>query len=113
MTGQEELRRASARLRHDITRPSWPGNLLIECSGLEPGELPVDDVELWLQLAAGVVMHQGGLGEVATGEGKTLVAAMPSFLNALVGQGMKETRGRANPEALRRLLEERLGIGGE
>jgi hypothetical protein len=59
MTGQEELRRASARLRHDITRPSWPGNLLIECSGLEPGELPADDAELWLQLAAGVASPEG------------------------------------------------------
>ena len=54
-----ELRRASARLRQDIVRPGWPGRLLIECSGLRPDELPDDDAELWLRLAAGVASPQG------------------------------------------------------
>jgi hypothetical protein len=56
---REELRRASARLRHDIARPGWPGRLLIECSGLHPKNLPADDTELWLRLAAGVASPQG------------------------------------------------------
>ena len=56
---QEELRRASARLRQDISRPGWPGHLLFECSGLRPDELPADDTELWLRLAAGVASPQG------------------------------------------------------
>jgi hypothetical protein len=56
---REELRRASARLRQDIARPGWPGHLLIECSGLRPDELPADDTELWLRLAAGVASPQG------------------------------------------------------
>ncbi len=56
---QEELRRASARLRQDIARPGWPGRLLIECSVLTPDDLPADDTELWLQLAAGVASPQG------------------------------------------------------
>jgi len=51
---REELRRANARLRQDIARPGRPGRLLIECSGLRPRELPADDAELWLLLAAGV-----------------------------------------------------------
>ena len=55
----EDLRRASARLRQDIARPGWPGALLIECSGLRPDELPADDTELWLRLAAGVASPQG------------------------------------------------------
>jgi hypothetical protein len=54
-----ELRRASARLRQDIARPGWPGRLLIECSGLRPGELPADDTELWLRLATGVASPRG------------------------------------------------------
>ena len=54
-----ELRRASARLRQDITRPGWPGQLLIECSGLRPEDLPADDTELWLRLAAGVASPRG------------------------------------------------------
>ena len=44
-----------------------------------------------VQLAGGVVMHFGGLAEVATGEGKTLVAALPAFLNALAGKGAHVT----------------------
>jgi preprotein translocase subunit SecA len=44
-----------------------------------------------VQLAAGVIMHQGALAELATGEGKTLVAALPAFLNALVGKGVHVT----------------------
>jgi hypothetical protein len=56
---REELRRASARLRQDIARPGWPGRLLIECSGLSADELPTDDTELWLRLAAGVASPQG------------------------------------------------------
>jgi hypothetical protein len=56
---QAELRRASARLRQDIARPGWPGRLLIECSGLQPEDLPADDSELWLRLAAGVASPRG------------------------------------------------------
>ena len=56
---REELRRASARLRQDIARPGWPGRLLIECSGLRQKDLPADDTELWLRLAAGVASPQG------------------------------------------------------
>jgi hypothetical protein len=56
---QAELRRASARLRQDITRPGWPGQLLIECSGMRPEDLPADDTELWLRLAAGVASPRG------------------------------------------------------
>ena len=55
----EDLRRASDRLRQDIARPGWPGALLIECSGLRADELPADDTELWLRLAAGVASPQG------------------------------------------------------
>jgi preprotein translocase subunit SecA len=44
-----------------------------------------------VQLAAGVVMHQGGLAELVTGEGKTLCASFPAFLNALVGKGVHVT----------------------
>lgn len=40
-----------------------------------------------VQLVAGVVLHEGGLAELATGEGKTLCAVPPTFLNALPGKG--------------------------
>jgi preprotein translocase subunit SecA len=44
-----------------------------------------------VQLAAGVVMHKGALAELATGEGKTLTATLPVFLNALMGKGVHVT----------------------
>jgi preprotein translocase subunit SecA len=44
-----------------------------------------------VQLAGGVVMHHGAIAELATGEGKTLTACLPTFLNALVGKGVHIT----------------------
>jgi preprotein translocase subunit SecA len=44
-----------------------------------------------VQLAAGAVMHFGGLVELATGEGKTVTASSPAFLNALIGKGVHVT----------------------
>ncbi len=41
-----------------------------------------------VQLFGGVVLHQGKIAEMATGEGKTLVATLPVFLNALTGNGV-------------------------
>lgn len=41
-----------------------------------------------VQLIGGVVLHQGKIAEMATGEGKTLVATLPIFLNALTGRGV-------------------------
>ena len=41
-----------------------------------------------VQLIGGVVLHEGKIAEMATGEGKTLVATLPAYLNALAGQGV-------------------------
>lgn len=41
-----------------------------------------------VQLMGGIVMHQGGIAEMRTGEGKTLVATLPTYLNALDGKGV-------------------------
>ncbi len=41
-----------------------------------------------VQLIGGIVLHQGRIAEMKTGEGKTLVATLPSYLNALSGQGV-------------------------
>ncbi|GAA4325267.1 preprotein translocase subunit SecA [Mucilaginibacter gynuensis] len=41
-----------------------------------------------VQLVGGIVLHQGKIAEMATGEGKTLVATLPAYLNALAGQGV-------------------------
>ena len=41
-----------------------------------------------VQMLGGVVMHNGGISEMRTGEGKTLVATLPVYLNALTGKGV-------------------------
>ncbi len=50
-------------------------------------ELPWDMVPYDVQLIGGIVLHQGKIAEMATGEGKTLVATLPLYLNALAGRG--------------------------
>ena len=40
------------------------------------------------QIAGGIVLHEGKIAEMATGEGKTLVATLPAYLNALLGKGV-------------------------
>ncbi len=47
-----------------------------------------DMVHFDVQLMGGIVLHQGKIAEMATGEGKTLVATLPMFLNALPGRGV-------------------------
>jgi len=51
-------------------------------------EVTWDMVHYDVQLIGGVVLHQGKIAEMATGEGKTLVATLPAYLNALAGRGV-------------------------
>jgi preprotein translocase subunit SecA len=51
-------------------------------------EITWDMVHYDVQLIGGVVLHEGEIAEMATGEGKTLVATLPVFLNALTGRGV-------------------------
>ena len=51
-------------------------------------EITWDMVHYDVQLIGGVVLHQGKIAEMATGEGKTLVATLPVFLNALTHEGV-------------------------
>ena len=51
-------------------------------------EVTWDMIHYDVQLIGGIVLHQGKIAEMATGEGKTLVATLPVFLNALAGKGV-------------------------
>ncbi len=51
-------------------------------------EITWDMVHYDVQLIGGIALHQGKIAEMATGEGKTLVATLPVFLNALAGKGV-------------------------
>ncbi|MEA3450700.1 MAG: preprotein translocase subunit SecA, partial [Bacteroidota bacterium] len=50
-------------------------------------EVTWDMMHYDVQLVGGIVLHQGNIAEMATGEGKTLAATLPMFLNALTGRG--------------------------
>ena len=51
-------------------------------------DLPWEMIHYDVQLFGGIALHQGKIAEMATGEGKTLVATLPVFLNALTGNGV-------------------------
>ena len=44
-----------------------------------------------VQLYGGIILHQGRIAEMKTGEGKTLVATLPAYLNALTGKGDRKS----------------------
>jgi preprotein translocase subunit SecA len=90
---QTDLKAASIALRAKCRGvmsldPYIPEAFALTCVAIRRvlGYQPFD-----VQLAAGVVMHFGGLVELATGEGKTLCAIAPAFLNALPGKGVHVT----------------------
>jgi hypothetical protein len=55
-----ELKSAARRLRADIARPGWPGQMLVSFSGRTAAALPANDTELWLTLATSVASPEGG-----------------------------------------------------
>ena len=57
-----------------------------------------------VQLIGGIVLHQGRIAEMKTGEGKTLVAVLPCYLNALTGRGVHVV----TVNALRGFTEQRI-----
>ncbi len=65
-------------------------DLLPECFALvrEAGRRVFDMRHFDVQLIGGIVLHQGKISEMKTGEGKTLVATLPVVLNALAGKGV-------------------------
>ena len=57
-----------------------------EASDYDPDEHGMEHFKV--QLIGGIILHQGRIAEMKTGEGKTLVATLPSYLNALEGKGV-------------------------
>jgi preprotein translocase subunit SecA len=89
----EDMRRTSMELRGKARGKFSLDKLLPQAFGLVSVSIQrVLDIRPFdVQLAAGCVMHFGGLVELATGEGKTVTASPPTFLNALVGKGVHVT----------------------
>ena len=59
-----------------------------------------------VQLMGGMVLHGGNIAEMVTGEGKTLVATLAAYLNALAGQGRPHCHRQRLPRPARRGVDE-------
>jgi preprotein translocase subunit SecA len=86
----DELRARTDLFRKQVAEGTSVDDLLVpafatvrEASRRALGLRPFD-----VQLIGGMVLHEGGISEMKTGEGKTLVATLPVYLNALAGKGV-------------------------
>ncbi len=86
----EELRGKTEEFRKRFQDGETLDDLLVEAyAAVREGARRALDMEPFrVQLIGGIILHQGRIAEMRTGEGKTLVATMPAYLNALEGRGV-------------------------
>src|SRR3989475_991418 len=86
----EQLRAKTAEFRQRLANGETLDDLLGEAFAVvrEAGRRVLNMRHFDVQLIGGAVLHQGKIAEMKTGEGKTLVATLPAYLNALEGQGV-------------------------
>ncbi len=85
-----QLRGKTAEFRDRVARGEAIDDLLPEAFAVvrEAGRRVVHMRHYDVQLIGGIVLHRGKIAEMKTGEGKTLVATLPAYLNALAGKGV-------------------------
>jgi preprotein translocase subunit SecA len=85
-----ELRGKTAEFRQKLDNGASLDDLLLEAFAVcrEAGRRTLKMRHFDVQLIGGVVLHRGRIAEMRTGEGKTLVATLPIYLNALEGKGV-------------------------
>ena len=85
-----EFPQKTIELRSRWDRGETLDDLLPEAFALvrEAGRRTLDMRHFDVQLMGGIVLHRGNIAEMRTGEGKTLVATLPAYLNALTGSGV-------------------------
>jgi len=86
----EDLRGQTASLRQKLSQGAKLDDLLIDAFATvrEASKRALGQRHFDVQLMGGIVLHQGKIAEMKTGEGKTLVATLPVYLNALMGRGV-------------------------
>jgi len=86
----EQLRAKTAEFRERLGRGEPLDDLLPEAFAVvrEAGRRVLNMRHFDVQLIGGIVLHRGKIAEMKTGEGKTLVATLPAYLNALEGKGV-------------------------
>jgi len=86
----EELKLKTGEFKKRLAGGETLDDLLPEAFavGREAAKRTLKERHFDVQLIGGMVLHQGGIAEMRTGEGKTLVATLPAYLNALTGKGV-------------------------
>ena len=86
----EELRSMTARFKERLAAGETLDDILPEAFAVvrEADDRVLGKRPFHVQLLGGIILHQGRIAEMKTGEGKTLVATMPAYLNALAGEGV-------------------------
>ncbi|MDD5043267.1 MAG: preprotein translocase subunit SecA [Patescibacteria group bacterium] len=86
----EELKSQTARFKAELAQGKTLDDILPEAFAVvrEAARRTLGQRHYDVQLIGGIVLHWGQIAEMKTGEGKTLVATLPSYLNALTGAGV-------------------------
>jgi preprotein translocase subunit SecA len=86
----EQLRAQTQKFRERLKNGETLDDIMVEAFATvrEAAVRTVDMRHFDVQLLGGMVLHQGRISEMKTGEGKTLVATLPAYLNALTGEGV-------------------------
>src|SRR5205814_647522 len=86
----EQLRNKTEEFRTRVAAGETVDDLLVEAFAVvrEAGKRVLNMRHFDVQLIGGMVLHTGKIAEMKTGEGKTLVATLPAYLNALEGKGV-------------------------
>ena len=99
----EELREQTTKFRQRLAQGETLDDLLVEAFAVcrEAGRRYLSMRHFDVQLIGGMVLHSGSIAEMVTGEGKTLVATLPAYLNALEGKGRPRRDGQRLPGSTR------------
>src|SRR3989344_6414721 len=86
----EELKNKTKEFREKLKQGKTLEEILPEAFAClrEASKRTLGERHFDVQILGGIVMHRGGIAEMRTGEGKTLVATLPAYLNALGGEGV-------------------------
>ncbi len=86
----EELSGVTAVLKARLAAGETTDDILVDAFAAvrEADDRVLGKRPFFVQLLGGIILHQGRIAEMKTGEGKTLVATMPAYLNALTGRGV-------------------------
>ena len=87
----EELRAKTTEFKERLQKGETKDDILPEAFAVvrEAGKRVLGMEHYRVQLIGGMILHQGRIAEMKTGEGKTLVSTLPAYLNALDGEGVQ------------------------